>query len=155
MHDNASYEIACLSSRLFPVLSPTQPPSIPNPNRDNIRQVKVPLNDIYRPTYVSKEGSEREGRCRYCPTWANLKHSNYAYHMLKRHGLCKAHSQQFEPPQTMQIVDGGQEREGQRILVAWCAGCENKIQLAGNPDLESDFPRLTASWYSHVKGCLL
>lgn len=170
-------DVVTLPSRLFPPLPSPAAPVVPTPNLDNIRQVKIPVHDLYRPLWIRKEGSEREGRCRYCDTWSTLKTSNYSYHMLKRHGVCKAFGQQFPAPRDMQIVDAAAVAaavtpigarsdssgntnskriyQGQRVLLAWCEHCARGVQLAGNPDLERDFARLTASWYSHAKECLL
>ncbi|KAG8534131.1 uncharacterized protein KY384_000975 [Bacidia gigantensis] len=158
-----------LSTLLFAPLYPRTVPSTSSPNNENTRQVTTPLEDMYQPRWIRKEGKDREGWCSYCVEgkWLNLKHSNYAYHMLTRHGLCKAVGWQFEPPQTLHISQlnhtgnggsgsgntGNSNNGEQDVLHAYCQNCQRWIQLVGNPTVAVEHPRLTASWYSHAKEC--
>ena len=158
VYDDSAMDPTQLTARLFPSLNIRRAPAIPIDNPEKIRQVKIPLDDDYRPEWIRKEGNEREGWCGYYErgTWANLKHSNYSYHMLRRHGICKALKRQFDPPQNLYMVsDEDGSRPGPPVLYGLCHRCQQHIELTGNPTLECEFPRLAASWYSHCKDCIV
>lgn len=151
-----------LSILLFPSLGPNNPPAAISPDgsdKHNIRKVDVAKDDLYRPRWIRKEGSSREGWCGYCKpgVWANLKHSNYSYHLLTRHGLCKrAIGKQLEPPQGLRLLHCQSDHDSNAsvpILQAFCQHCHVYTQLSGNPTLPCDYQRLTASWYTHAKEC--
>ena len=77
-------------------------PSLPKP-RPNSRYKE---GSLYTPRFIRGKGTEREGLCTLCesPTWFNMKHSTYWYHMNYVHGVNHRTDTYYDLPQRYRCV---------------------------------------------------
>lgn len=126
------------------------PPSVPNlsPN-DPLhprQQSSRWIGDLYTPTYVRGDGSNRAGWCGHCASWLTLKDSAYWYHMHFAHGISCATGAYLPNPARQRPTLGAARGVGD--TEALCGGCSRWVLVVAGE-------KGRTAWYRRAYRCLL
>ncbi|KAM0720534.1 hypothetical protein Q7P37_004670 [Cladosporium fusiforme] len=104
------------------------------------------IGDLYTPTYVRGDGSNRAGWCGNCPSWLTLKDSAYWYHKHFAHGISCATGAHLPGPVRQRPTAGAARGVGD--CEALCGGCSRWVLVVAGE-------RGRTAWYMHAYRCLL
>lgn len=141
---------------LTPSTPATQPPRLHIPPQTHNTTPNDPLHprqqpprwigDLYTPTYVRGDGSNRAGWCGHCASWLTLKDSAYWYHMHFAHGISCATGAYLPNPVRLRPTVGAARGVGD--AEALCRGCSRWVLVVMGE-------KGRTAWFRHAYRCLL